>query len=1040
MSSLFLLSHSLKYTQSNKFSFFLFFQSKSILTFVSEFKNKSIMNTAIKISHYLSYLFSPIRELISMREEIQVLEKSIQNHSQNLNVMKSTNKFLRIFVLCASMLFFTKNMNAQCSGFNVALTKTYDGSNRNDVIIKATVTGGSGQVGYEWIRNGTKYSSYWGVFDTLHTSDGYHCVIAYDTTSNCRDTACITVVDSVIYNCNNMITSISKHDSCNNNDVTIHTYASSDAPYSYSYSWSTGSTSQHLFNRSSGTYTVTITNNISGCKDTLSINVVDSSGNCCQNFSGQIYETDSCKMNDVNLTAYQDGGSYSYSYLWNTGVTSQTISNKTSGSYTVTVTDNVYGCKDTLNITVVDDTCDPCSYFRNSNYIGVYDNCQANDVVIYSKTQDSSGTYTFLWNTGATTANLTGKTTGTYTVTITDNVYGCKDTVSRSVIDSSWNCCQYFNGQIYETDSCKTNDVHLTAYQYGGSNNYSYQWNTSATSQTISNKTLGSYSVTVTDNVYGCKDTLNLTVVDDTCDPCSYFRNSNYIGFYDNCQANDVVIYSKTQDSSGTYSFLWNTGGTTANLTGKTTGTYTVTITQVSTGCKDTISVSAYDSVYKCCTAYFWIQGDSSGSGGTGATKTINSYSYSQNGGITNYSWNYGDGTTGSGQNVSKTYSTAGNYTICHYIQDSTGCKDTMCKTVIAPPPGKNLKVSHYGSPYVTSIRYKWTYIVYQNLGTTSENAVVEYRMPAGMSVNYSYPSVTSTSGNKLTYNLGTLSPGAYGYIWLGLNVPSTYSTGSSKCDTANILTNTNDIDSSNNISYRCDSVVSSYDPNEKVATPKGIGAEGRIDPATKEIGYLIHFQNEGSYKTFNVRVEDEIDPSFDINSLLVGDASSTYRMVRNGRKIVWYFDGLELAPKSQNEPKSHGFVQYTLKINPGMPLGTQLKNTAYIYFDYNDAIVTNTTINTLKNADGSGGGSAIRNANSDNLDFEATRSGEKIIIVAKDKMDGIQIFDVAGKSLISKTINAKQADINFETTANAVYIIQVQIGDNTIVKKYNFK
>lgn len=830
------------------------------------------MNTTKKISRYLSYLFSPTRKLFSMRDEIRVLEESIQNHSLNLSFMKSTTKFLSILLLCTSMLIFSKNMNAQC-------------------------------------------------------------------------------------------------------DTTLY-----------------------------------------------------------------LAEDDSCSAND--LAIYVMGNSYSgKSFLWNNGSTNRGSGNVSSGSYSVIVYDSSRMCYDTLGINVVDDTCNsnPCAYFQG--YINYIDSCGSNDIYIYTDASGGSNSNSYVWNTGATAAYLYGKTTGTYTVTITDNVYGCKDTVSINVVDSSGNCCQYFNGQIYETDSCKMNDVKLSAYGSGGSYSYSYLWNTGATTSSISNKTTGGYSVTITDNAYGCKDTVYYTVSDDTCDICSYFRNSNYIGFYDNCQANDVVIYSKTQDSSSTnLTFLWNTGATTANLNGKTTGTYTVTITQVSTGCKDTISVYAHDSVYKCCSANFWIQGDSSGSGSANATKTIYSYSYSQNGNITNYSWNYGDGTNGSGQNVTKTYSTAGNYTICHFIQDATGCKDTMCKTVIAPPPGKNLKVSHYGSPYIVSNRYKWTYIVYQNLGTTSENAVVEYRMPAGMSVNYNYPSVTSTSGNKLTFNLGTLAPGAYGYIWLGLNVPSTYSTGSSKCDTAIIMTNTNDIDSSNNISYRCDSVVSSYDPNEKVATPKGVGAEGRIDPATKEIGYLIHFQNEGSYKTFNVRVEDEIDPSFDINSLLVGDASYGYRMVRNGRKIVWYFDGLELAPKSQDEQKSQGFVQYTLKINPGMPLGTQLKNTAYIYFDYNDAIVTNTTVNTLKNADANGGGSAIRNANNDNLDFEATKSNEKIIIVAKEKIDAVQIFDISGKSLFSKQLNTKQTELNFESAANAVYIIQVQVGDNTIVKKYSFK
>lgn len=792
--------------------------------------------------------------------------------------MKVIIKSLKLFVLCASILFCSKNALAQCSGFNISVSQTADGPFLKDAYAVASVSGGSSYVQLfwrdslgSWIPSG---------FTANGLSAGPLCVYAFDSILGCRDTFCLTIVDTGVYDCSLFFTSIYLKDSCTTNDV-----------YIYSYAW---------------------------------------------------------------------GGSSSISYRWNTG--------------------------DTVPI-------------------------------------------------------LFNKPIGTYVVTITDNIYGCKDTLSIQELDSLPDCCSSFKGTIYETDSCKTNDILLSTYVSYGSGSYTYSWSTGATTSSLNSKTSGTYAVTIMDNTLRCLDTAYITVVDDTCDLCSNFRNSNYLSSHDKCQANDVVINSTVEDSTGTtVRYLWSTGATTASLTGRATGTYTLTITEIPTGCKDTLSISVIDSVYRCCTARFSILGDSSASGNANATKTLNSYSYSQDGTITNYTWSYGDGTNGSGVNVTKTYSASGNYTICHYIQTSSGCKDTMCKTVIAPPPGKNLKLSHYGTPYIKSINSKWTYIMFSNIGTTSENAIVEYKMPPGMSVRTSNPAPTSNSGSKLTYNLGTINPGASGTISLYLNIPSSYSIGSVKCDTSLILTNVNDIDSSNNYSMQCDSVVGSYDPNEKIANPRGIGAEGRIDPATKEIGYLIHFQNEGTYKTFNVRVEDEIDPSFDINSLLIGDASYPYRMVKNGRKLTWFFDGLELTPKSQDEAKSQGYFQYTLKITPGMPIGTQLKNTAFIYFDLNPAIVTNTTLHTLKNADAVGGGSSIRNANSDNLDFEATKSGEKIIIVAKDKIDGVEILDMTGRILANAKSKSRQAEIKLESATNAIYIIQVRMGENTVVKKYNFK
>ena len=45
----------------------------------------------------------------------------------------------------------------------------------------------------------------------------------------------------------------------------------------------------------------------------------------------------------------------------------------------------------------------------------------------------------------------------------------------------------------------------------------------------------------------------------------------------------------------------------------------------------------------------------------------------------------------------------------------------------------------------------------------------------------------------------------------------------------------------------------------------------------------------------------------------------------------------------------SQGFVKYKVNLKPNLPIGTQIFNTARIYFDQNSAIVTNTKIHTLE-------------------------------------------------------------------------------------------
>jgi len=58
---------------------------------------------------------------------------------------------------------------------------------------------------------------------------------------------------------------------------------------------------------------------------------------------------------------------------------------------------------------------------------------------------------------------------------------------------------------------------------------------------------------------------------------------------------------------------------------------------------------------------------------GTGAAK----------GHVTSYRWNFGDGTTGTGEKVAHTYATAGNYEACLVINTDFGCETRICKHVV---------------------------------------------------------------------------------------------------------------------------------------------------------------------------------------------------------------------------------------------------------------------------------------------------------------------------------------------------------------------
>jgi hypothetical protein len=71
--------------------------------------------------------------------------------------------------------------------------------------------------------------------------------------------------------------------------------------------------------------------------------------------------------------------------------------------------------------------------------------------------------------------------------------------------------------------------------------------------------------------------------------------------------------------------------------------------------------------------------------------------------------------------------------------------------------------------------------------------------------------------------------------------------------------------------------------------------------------------------------------------------SSHAMTLEQNSEKLRFVFDPIVLPAAQNDEPGSHGFVKYSVRLRPGLGLGTGVSNTAHIYFDFNPAIVTNT-------------------------------------------------------------------------------------------------
>lgn len=149
-----------------------------------------------------------------------------------------------------------------------------------------------------------------------------------------------------------------------------------------------------------------------------------------------------------------------------------------------------------------------------------------------------------------------------------------------------------------------------------------------------------------------------------------------------------------------------------------------------------------------------------------------------------------------------------------------------------------------------------------------------------------------------------------------------------------------------------CQRIRGSYDPNDmRVIGVGGTDADGPVPADTDMLIYWIRFQNEGNEDAVTVRVVDQLSDHFSLEDFNPCTASHDFRLnIRADGKLEFIFDNINLPPKERDEAGSQGYIILPLKLKQGIPAGTDIANSAEIYFDFNKPIETNTVVSSLQN------------------------------------------------------------------------------------------
>ena len=312
-------------------------------------------------------------------------------------------------------------------------------------------------------------------------------------------------------------------------------------------------------------------------------------------------------------------------------------------------------------------------------------------------------------------------------------------------------------------------------------------------------------------------------------------------------------------------------------------------------------------------------------------------------------------------------------------------------------------------------------YNIICNSGISGE-VKVTIKGPAEYLEPFANALVPVVSGKILTYSITNFSLINSGTDFnFNVITDSTASMEDSVCVDIEIISGTGDNNLSNNSNTTCFLISSSFDPNEKEVNPIG----NLEYPFNDYLTYTIHFQNTGTAPAQHIQILDTLDSDLDVSTFqLLAYSHTNMTQVVEGGIVKFNFPNINLPDSTNNEPASHGYIQYKIKPKAGTPLTSSFDNTASIYFDFNSPVVTNTTHTSFAS-----GISELPIENellvypnpvTDKITIEMLRQTQHDIVA-------IEITDVLGRKVYSEQTNLKSVICNLKSLSSGIYFIKVQ-------------
>lgn len=425
-----------------------------------------------------------------------------------------------------------------------------------------TVDAGAGFTIYQWMNGSSS--------QTIQADQSMDTIWVNVTDINsCQNSDTILVVENPLPTLN-----MGPDDTiCSGQNRVINSSANTNSVTSYN--WNTNDTT--------GAILYTAPQNLTNILITdFSVTITDTNG--CVNSDSIIITV--LPLPDPNLgndTSYCVGDGFTHtlnpgnfnSYIWSTGVTTQTIQIGSFDSvYSVTVT-NAIGCQNTDYIFITEHQLPSPRLGSDTSY------CEGVD---FAHVLNPGGYQSYIWTTGNTQPHQLVTSSGSFGVTVTD-ANGCENYDSITITMNPKPMVD-LGGNITLCDDSLFSYVLNASSQLPTTTGYNFEWNTGSILSSVYVTEFGTYSVTVTDDATFCSDSSSVELIPFNAVELE-LGNDTLI-----CDNSAQVLTPDVSVSTG-YTYTWSTGATTPTIQVSEPGTYWVELNATNGTCmgiSDTIN------------------------------------------------------------------------------------------------------------------------------------------------------------------------------------------------------------------------------------------------------------------------------------------------------------------------------------------------------------------------------------------------------------------------------------------------------------------